>query len=82
MGDIPFKENLWIQKVLNIRILEGKNLPNGYLYWTGKLDNEKKNQFTSRQTKEKKWIEEYQIKYSYAEMFSLKLFEHGKKEIE
>jgi hypothetical protein len=82
MGDIPFKENLWIQKVLNIRILEGKNLPNGYLYWTGKLDNEKQNQITSSQTKEKKWIEELQIKYSYEETVILKLFEHGKKEIE
>jgi hypothetical protein len=52
-GDIPFQENLWNLKVLNIRILEGKHLPNGYLYWCGKLDNEKENQFVSKQTKEK-----------------------------
>ena len=82
MGDIPFKENIWNQKVLNIRILEGKNLPNGYLYWTGKLDKEKENQFISKQTKEGKWIEEYQIKYSFEEIVILKLFEHSKKEIE
>ena len=81
-GDIPFQENLWNQKVLNIRILEGKHLPNGYLYWCGKLDNEKENQFVSKQTKEKKWFEEYQIIYSYEETVILKLFEHGKKEIE
>ena len=82
LGDIPFQENIWIQKVLNIRILEGKNLPNGYLYWIGKLENEKVNQFVSTQTKEKKWIEEFQIVYSYQETVCLKLFEHGKKEIE
>ena len=82
IGDIPFQEKLWNQKVLNIRILEGKNLPNGYLYWIGKLENEKENQFISTQTKESKWIEEFQIKFSYEEMVILKLFEHGKKEIE
>ena len=26
LGDIPFKEKIWNQKVLNIRIMEGKNL--------------------------------------------------------
>ena len=82
LGDIPFQEKLWNQKVLNIRILEGKNLPNGFLYWTGKLENEKENQFVSTQTKESKWIEEFQIQYSNQETFILKLIEHGKKEIE
>ena len=81
-GDIAFQENLWNQKVLNIRILEGNNLPNGYLYWTGQLENEKENQFVSIQTKEKKWIEEFQIIYSYQETVILKLFEHGKKEVQ
>ena len=81
-GDIAFQEKLWNQKVLNIRILEGNNLPNGYLYWTGQLENEKENQFVSIQTKEKKWIEEFQIIYSYQETVILKLFEHGKKEVQ
>ena len=81
LGDIPFQEKLWNQKVLNIRILEGKNLPNGFLYWTGKLEKEKENQFISKQTKEKKWIEEYVINYSFEETVILKLFEHAKKEI-
>ena len=81
-GDIPFQEKLWNQKVLNIRVLEGKHLPNGYLYWCGKLDNENENQFVSTQTKEKKWFEEYQMIYSYEETVILILFEHGKKEIE
>ena len=82
LGDIPFKEKIWNQKVLNIRIMEGKNLPKGYLYWIGKLENEKENQFISAQTKEGKWLEEFQIKYSYGETVILKLIEHSKKEIE
>ena len=82
LGDIPFKEKLWIPKVLNIRILEGQNLPNLYLYLTGKLENEKENQFVSTQTKEKKWIEEFQIVFSYDTLVVLKLIEHGKKEVE
>ena len=49
MGDIPFEEKLWNQKVLNIRIMEGNNLPNGNLYWIGKLDIEKEPQFISTQ---------------------------------
>ena len=82
MGDIPFEEKLWNQKVLNVRILEGTNLPNGYLYWIGKLDNEKDIQFTSSQNKESKWFQQYQLIYSYENDAILKLYEHSKKEIE
>ena len=60
MGDIPFEEKLWNQKVLNMRILEGNNLPNGHLYWIGKLENEKENQFISTQKAESKWAEQHQ----------------------
>ena len=82
LGDIPFEEKLWNQKVLNIRILEGNNLPNGYLYWIGSLDNEKENQFISTQKSESKWIEQRQIKYNFENDVLLKLYEHGKKERE
>ena len=82
MGDIPFEEKLWNQKVLNIRIMEGNNLPNGNLYWIGKLDIEKEPQFISTQKSIGKWMEQYQIKYSYENEFILKLYEHGKKERE
>ena len=81
MGCIPFEEKIWKQKVLNIRILEG-NLSNGYLYWIGKFNNEKNNQFITTQKKGCKWMEEYQMLYSHESDVALKLFEHQKKEIE
>ena len=46
-GDIPFQEKEWNKQVLNIRIMEGNIKNNGYLYWTGKFDNEINNQFVS-----------------------------------
>jgi len=82
LGDIPFEEKLWNQKVLNIRIMEGTNLPNGNLYWIGKLENEKEPQFISTQKSIGKWMEQYQFKYSYENLILLKLYEHGKKEVE
>ena len=81
MGDIPFEEKIWKQKVLNIRILEG-NFTKGYLYWTGRFNNEKDFQFLSTQRKGGKWMEEYQMIYSYENDAILKLYEHSKKEIE
>ena len=52
------------------------------LYWIGKLDIEKEPQFISTQKSIGKWMEQYQIKYSYENEFILKLYEHGKKERE
>ena len=42
----------------------------------------KKINLNQNKQKKKKWFEEYQIIYSYEETVILKLFEHGKKEIE
>ena len=81
-GEIPFEEKIWNKQVLNIRIMEGNIKNNGYLYWTGKFDNEINNQFSSTQKKGNKWMEEFQMLYSYENTAILKLFEHKKKEIE
>ena len=74
-ADIPFQEKAWNKQVLNIRIMEGNIKNNGNLYWTGKFDNEIKNQFVSNQKKENKWMEQFQMFYSYENTVILKFFE-------
>ena len=77
-GDIPFAKNIWMPKVFNIRLLEAK-LPENYLFWAGKFENDKDFQFLTTQQKGNKWMEEYQMIYSHSNKIFLKLFENKDK---